>query len=316
MAAIRDRMEDHARRPAIRYTQVIVNHGREAGASLEHPHGQLLGIPVRSRRDRRGGGRVPAVRGLVPALHHAGGRGGRRSPGGLRRRPGRGRVPLLVGRALRDAGAAPRPRRRTSPTRRPPTSPRSGRALRTALASLRAMPGRRGLQPGVPHRAAPPRRPVPLARPRGAPGHERGRVRAGHRRDDRHRRPRAGGQAPQRRRLRLRLWRNRGPSGPLRSSMSGITAESPPPSFLPDRQVVGPAAGHVEAGGHRAGRVAGGGARGQLVPEARRPRRRRPAGRRPGRRRARARSRRGVRARRPRRRPRRACPATPPRAAW
>ncbi|MGE3619018.1 MAG: DUF4921 family protein [Acidimicrobiia bacterium] len=45
MAAIRDRMEDHARRSTVRYTQAIVNHGREAGASLEHPHGQLLGIP-------------------------------------------------------------------------------------------------------------------------------------------------------------------------------------------------------------------------------------------------------------------------------
>src|SRR4029453_1888086 len=45
MAAIRDRMEDHARRPSIRSTQVRDNHGREAGASLEHPHGQLLGIP-------------------------------------------------------------------------------------------------------------------------------------------------------------------------------------------------------------------------------------------------------------------------------
>lgn len=45
MAAIRDRMEEHATRPAIRYTQAIVNHGRDAGASLEHPHGQLLGIP-------------------------------------------------------------------------------------------------------------------------------------------------------------------------------------------------------------------------------------------------------------------------------
>src|SRR5690606_35330736 len=45
MAALRDRMEDHARRPHIRYTQAIVNHGREAGASIEHPHGQLLGIP-------------------------------------------------------------------------------------------------------------------------------------------------------------------------------------------------------------------------------------------------------------------------------
>jgi UDPglucose--hexose-1-phosphate uridylyltransferase len=45
MAAIRDRMEDHARRSTVRYTQAIVNHGREAGASLAHPHGQLLGMP-------------------------------------------------------------------------------------------------------------------------------------------------------------------------------------------------------------------------------------------------------------------------------
>ena len=45
MAAVRDRLEEHARSSAVRYTQVIVNHGREAGASLEHPHGQLLGIP-------------------------------------------------------------------------------------------------------------------------------------------------------------------------------------------------------------------------------------------------------------------------------
>ena len=45
MAAIRDRMEDHGRRATVRYTQAIVNAGREAGASLEHPHGQLLGIP-------------------------------------------------------------------------------------------------------------------------------------------------------------------------------------------------------------------------------------------------------------------------------
>lgn len=45
MAAIRDRMEEHARHAHVRYTQAIVNHGREAGASLVHPHGQLLGIP-------------------------------------------------------------------------------------------------------------------------------------------------------------------------------------------------------------------------------------------------------------------------------
>src|SRR5436305_12225656 len=45
MAAVRDRMEEHARHANVRYTQAIVNHGREAGASLSHPHGQLLGIP-------------------------------------------------------------------------------------------------------------------------------------------------------------------------------------------------------------------------------------------------------------------------------
>jgi len=45
MAAVRDRMEDHSRQAATRYTQAIVNAGRAAGASLEHPHGQLLGIP-------------------------------------------------------------------------------------------------------------------------------------------------------------------------------------------------------------------------------------------------------------------------------
>ena len=45
MAAMRDRFEDHAGLSGMAYTQAIVNHGREAGASLEHPHGQLLAIP-------------------------------------------------------------------------------------------------------------------------------------------------------------------------------------------------------------------------------------------------------------------------------
>ncbi|MBA2626100.1 MAG: DUF4921 family protein [Acidimicrobiia bacterium] len=45
MAAIRDRVEDHAATPGVRYTQAIVNHGRDAGASLDHPHAQVLGIP-------------------------------------------------------------------------------------------------------------------------------------------------------------------------------------------------------------------------------------------------------------------------------
>ena len=45
MACLRDRFEEHGRSRSVRYTQAIVNHGREAGASLLHPHGQLLGMP-------------------------------------------------------------------------------------------------------------------------------------------------------------------------------------------------------------------------------------------------------------------------------
>ena len=45
MATLKSRFVAHANTPNIRYTQAIVNHGREAGASLSHPHGQLLGLP-------------------------------------------------------------------------------------------------------------------------------------------------------------------------------------------------------------------------------------------------------------------------------
>lgn len=45
MQAIAERMVAHAATPGLRYSQAIVNQGREAGASLEHPHGQLMGIP-------------------------------------------------------------------------------------------------------------------------------------------------------------------------------------------------------------------------------------------------------------------------------
>ncbi len=45
MLAIRDRVEQHEHTPGLRYSQVIINHGRQAGASVAHPHGQLLGIP-------------------------------------------------------------------------------------------------------------------------------------------------------------------------------------------------------------------------------------------------------------------------------
>jgi len=45
MEVVRERMAAHATRAGLRYSQAIVNAGREAGASLEHPHGQLLGMP-------------------------------------------------------------------------------------------------------------------------------------------------------------------------------------------------------------------------------------------------------------------------------
>lgn len=45
MAALRDRMLEHMSIPGLRYSQAVVNRGREAGASLFHPHGQLLSMP-------------------------------------------------------------------------------------------------------------------------------------------------------------------------------------------------------------------------------------------------------------------------------
>jgi UDPglucose--hexose-1-phosphate uridylyltransferase len=45
MLMLQRRFHDHATAPNLRFTQAIINHGREAGASLVHPHGQLLGLP-------------------------------------------------------------------------------------------------------------------------------------------------------------------------------------------------------------------------------------------------------------------------------
>lgn len=45
MHVIKRRLAEHALTPNVRYTQAIINHGREAGASIAHPHGQLLGLP-------------------------------------------------------------------------------------------------------------------------------------------------------------------------------------------------------------------------------------------------------------------------------
>lgn len=45
MNAIATRLAQDSEQRGLRYTQVIVNAGREAGASIDHPHGQLLGMP-------------------------------------------------------------------------------------------------------------------------------------------------------------------------------------------------------------------------------------------------------------------------------
>jgi UDPglucose--hexose-1-phosphate uridylyltransferase len=45
MRVLQRRFSEHAAAPHLRFTQAIINHGREAGASLSHPHGQLLGLP-------------------------------------------------------------------------------------------------------------------------------------------------------------------------------------------------------------------------------------------------------------------------------
>jgi UDPglucose--hexose-1-phosphate uridylyltransferase len=45
MEALQDRMEEHSAVPGLRYSQAVVNRGREAGASIDHPHGQLLSMP-------------------------------------------------------------------------------------------------------------------------------------------------------------------------------------------------------------------------------------------------------------------------------
>jgi UDPglucose--hexose-1-phosphate uridylyltransferase len=45
MTTLRDRIRVHQDTSGLRYSQAIVNSGTDAGSSIEHPHGQLLGIP-------------------------------------------------------------------------------------------------------------------------------------------------------------------------------------------------------------------------------------------------------------------------------
>jgi len=64
--AYRDRMTDLARDTRFRYVLVFKNHGGAAGASLEHPHSQIIAlpvVPVRTENELAGAGRYFDYRG-------------------------------------------------------------------------------------------------------------------------------------------------------------------------------------------------------------------------------------------------------------
>lgn len=48
--ALRDRSVELRKDPRMRYVMIFKNHGREAGASLEHPHAQLISLPIVPKR--------------------------------------------------------------------------------------------------------------------------------------------------------------------------------------------------------------------------------------------------------------------------
>ena len=67
--AFRDRVIDLKKDRRLRYILVFKNHGEAAGASLEHPHSQLIALPVVPRACGRGNGRREEVFRLPRALH-------------------------------------------------------------------------------------------------------------------------------------------------------------------------------------------------------------------------------------------------------
>src|SRR5262249_1467638 len=46
LQAYRDRMLDLRKDPRLEYVMIFKNHGEPAGASLEHPHSQLIATPI------------------------------------------------------------------------------------------------------------------------------------------------------------------------------------------------------------------------------------------------------------------------------
>ena len=120
MACLRDRFEEHGRSRSVRYTQAIVNHGREAGASLLHPHGQLLGMPFVPGEIAEEEAGFRRFAGSCVLCTTAEAERDSDSRVVLRRRRRAGRLPVLERHAVRDArdpGPAPGPPRPVRPRR-------------------------------------------------------------------------------------------------------------------------------------------------------------------------------------------------------
>ena len=164
--------------------QAIVNSGREAGASLEHPHGQLLGMSFIPRELAEEQARFARFVGsclLCTTIEAE-----ENSTERVIYADDRVVVvcPFWSAVALRDAGHPPgaQPPPAPEPDRGPRRRGRGdpGRTLQQLARRRR----RRRLQPRLPLRPLPGRRALPLARAHLAQGDHDGRLRARHRRGD------------------------------------------------------------------------------------------------------------------------------------
>ena len=106
LVAYRERLLALRKDPRLEYVLIFKNHGVAAGASLEHPHSQLIATPILPElvaEELAGGGSLLPHEGALRLVRH-------RPPGAARREPSR-----PGGRRLRRRGAV---RLRASPTRR------------------------------------------------------------------------------------------------------------------------------------------------------------------------------------------------------
>ena len=219
MLVLKRRFLEHAATANVRYTQAIINHGREAGASLAHPHGQLLGLPFvpgEMLEEQRAFSRFEGGCILCATIEAELVDGERVA---VRQRRRRVRLPVLERLAVRAADHPAQPRAAPHRRQRRHAGRRSAWRSATAIELLRETHGDIAYNIGVPHRAAPLQRCVPLARAPVAEAGHHGRLRARHRRDDQHRAARGGRRAaaPPVRQSLIRPTSCRGSAWPSRS---------------------------------------------------------------------------------------------------